>query len=72
MVKILKGRNGISKEKIASVLALSILHQSCEDLQELLWLISNLIGLSYLTVKMIDTSYQLSGHMGYSTTTTNY
>ena len=41
-----KGRNGVYKEKYASILALSVLHSSCEDLQELVRLISNLIGLS--------------------------
>ena len=41
-----KGRSGVYKEKLTSVLAFSVLHSSCEDLQELLWPISNLIGLS--------------------------
>ena len=40
-----KGRSGVYKEKLASDLALSDLHSSCEHLQELLRLISNLIGL---------------------------
>ena len=42
---IFKGRSGVYKEKLTSVLALSDMHSSCEDLQELLRLISYLIGL---------------------------
>ena len=45
--KILKGRSGVYKEKLASVLALSVLHSSCEHLHWLVRFISNLIGLSY-------------------------
>ena len=45
--KILKGRSGVYKEQLASILALSVLHSSCEHLQGLLRFISNLIGLSY-------------------------
>ena len=76
----LKGRSGVYKEKLTSVLAFSVLHSSCEDLQELLWLISNLIGLSnklwkWLTplINSVTIWFYMSCHnMGYSTNTTNY
>ena len=42
----IKGRSGVYKEKEALILALSVLHSSCEVLQELLRLISYLIDLS--------------------------
>ena len=39
-----KDRSGLYKEKFASILALSVLHSNCEDLQDLLRLISNLMA----------------------------
>ena len=46
LVARFNGRSVVYKEKLTSVLALSDLHSSCEDHQELLRLISKLIGLS--------------------------
>ena len=46
LVARFNGRSVVYKGKLTSVLALSDLHSSCEDHQELLRLISNLIGLS--------------------------
>ena len=73
-LSVFKGRSGVYKEKLGSVLALSDLHANCQHFQELLRLISNLIGLSYKLWKwltpLISSVAIWFCLMGYSTNTT--